>query len=93
MEFTTTNKTRYSLVAMLFHWTIAVLVILNWRLAENAHHAKGAAGAALMGDHKAFGILILVLTLGRLLWRLGHPVPPLPTNSPTGRKSSLGQRT
>ncbi|MXP30055.1 cytochrome b [Porphyrobacter algicida] len=80
MVVNATNRTRYSVVAMLFHWTIAVLVILNWRLAENAHHAKGAAGAALMGDHKAFGILILVLTLGRLLWRLGHPVPPLPTN-------------
>lgn len=78
MELTTTNKTRYSLVAMLFHWTIAVLVILNWRLADNAHHAKAAEGAALMADHKAFGILILALTLGRLAWRLSHPAPALP---------------
>ena len=54
MVLNATNRTRYSIVAMLFHWTIAVLVILNWRLAENAHHAKGAAGAALMSDHKAF---------------------------------------
>lgn len=71
---------RYSIGAMLFHWIIAVAVIWNWRLAENAHHASDKAqGAATMGDHKALGIAILVLTLGRILWRWTHPVPPLPS--------------
>ena len=80
MDLTQPGKSRYSLVAMAFHWTIAVLVILNWRLADMAHEIKGPEGGALMGDHKAFGMLILALTLGRLLWRLAHPVPRLPAN-------------
>jgi cytochrome b561 len=77
---TTSAQSRYSAGAMIFHWLIAILVILNWRIAESAEHLKGADKAALMGNHKAFGILILVLTAGRLLWRLKHKVPPLPNS-------------
>ena len=72
---------RYSAGAMIFHWLIAVLVIWNWRLAENAEHAASRAEAmAIFADHKAIGITILVLTLARLAWRLTHKVPPLPSN-------------
>lgn len=78
---TDTAARRYSLGAMIFHWTIAVAVIWNWRLAENADHAADKAqAAAIMGDHKALGITILILSLGRLVWRLTHPVPPLPSD-------------
>ena len=31
-----------------------------------------------MPVHKAVGITVLVLTLGRIAWRLAHPAPPLP---------------
>ncbi len=70
---------RYSRGAMLFHWVTAIAVIVNWRIAEAAEHAgsREAAGA-IMANHKALGITILVLTLGRLVWRWTHPVPPLP---------------
>ena len=76
----TRNARRYSVGAMIFHWTIAVAVIVNWRIAEAAHHAEGAAKGAIFANHKALGILILVLTLGRLIWRWTHPVPPLPSD-------------
>ena len=77
----TATQHRYSIGAMIFHWVIAAAVIVNWRLAENAYHAtNGADGAAIMANHKALGITILVLTIGRLLWRLTHPVPPLPSD-------------
>lgn len=72
------DRVRYSGVAMAFHWIIAVLVIVNWRLVEAAEHASEAREAVLVGNHKAIGITILVLTLARLGWRLGHKVPPLP---------------
>ena len=78
---TADSARRYSVGAMIFHWAIAVAVIVNWRLAENAHHAQsGAESAAIFANHKALGILILVLTAGRLLWRWTHPVPPLPSD-------------
>ena len=76
-----TSARRYSIGAMIFHWVIAVAVIVNWRLAENAHHAQSPADrSAIFADHKALGILILALTIGRLLWRWTHPVPPLPSD-------------
>ena len=80
MPLTTTAKSRYSLVSMLFHWAIAVAVIVNWRIAEAAEHAEGPAKGAIFADHKALGITILALTLARLAWRLGHPMPALPSN-------------
>lgn len=76
-----TAARRYSTGAMIFHWLIAIAVIANWRIAEAAEHAatREAAGA-IMNNHKALGITILVLSLGRLVWRLTHPVPPLPSD-------------
>lgn len=71
---------RYSTGAMLFHWVIAIAVIVNWRIAEAAEHTDDIPEKiALFGNHKALGITILLLTLGRLAWRWTHPVPPLPS--------------
>lgn len=68
---------RYSGVAMLLHWVIAVLVIMNWRIAATAEHLQGALKGEVYGYHKAWGILILTLTLARLAWRLTHRPPEL----------------
>lgn len=76
----TATARRYSTGAMIFHWVIAFAVIVNWRIVENAEHLEGAARGASMGNHKALGITILALTIGRLLWRWTHPVPPLPSD-------------
>lgn len=75
----TANQSRYSKGAMLFHWVIAIAVIVNWRLVEAAEHLTGEEKGWWMGHHKALGITILVLTVGRLLWRWTHPVPALPS--------------
>lgn len=69
---------RYSIGAIVLHWAIAIAVIVNWRLAESAEHASRAAKAEIMADHMATGILILVLTVARLVWRLTHVQPPFP---------------
>ncbi len=71
---------RYSTGAMIFHWVIAVLVIMNWQIAERAQSLDMPMKAEVFGYHKAWGILILALTLGRLLWRVTHRVPPLPAD-------------
>lgn len=64
---------RYSGVAMLLHWLIALLVIVNWQIAERAEHFNGPLRGEIMNYHKAWGITILVLTVIRLAWRLAHP--------------------
>lgn len=70
-------KTKYSGLAMLLHWLIAVLVIVQWQVAVAAEAApdKEAAGQ-IMGNHFAFGVVIFILVALRLVWRLISPPPP-----------------
>lgn len=75
-----THARRYSKGAMLFHWVIAILVIMNWQIAERAASLEMPLKAEVFGYHKAWGMVILALTLGRLAWRFTHRVPPLPAD-------------
>ena len=77
---------RYSRVAMWFHWTIAVLVIVNLTIGL-LHDAIG--GMAL---HKPIGLTVLALTAGRVAWRLLHRPPPLPAHTP-GWERGLARTT
>ena len=70
------TKKRYSIIAMLLHWAIAIAVIVNWRIAESAEHLPDAERGAVMANHFALGMLILVLTVLRIIWRLINPPPP-----------------
>jgi cytochrome b561 len=70
-------RSNYSRGAIALHWSIGVLMILNL-LGGFFHESFGKAAVPLiMGLHKSTGILILVLTVGRLVWRLTHRPPPL----------------
>ncbi len=64
---------RYSGAAIVFHWTIAAGVLLNLWI--------GIVGGSF-AIHKAVGITVLVLTIGRVAWRLAHRPPPLPATVP-----------
>ena len=68
---------RYSAVAMILHWAIAIGVIVNWQIAERAHELPEAERGAVMYWHFAFGMLILVLTAMRIAWRLFRKPPPM----------------
>ena len=70
------TKTRYSTGAMILHWLIAIAVIVTWRLADGAEHVPRAQHFAALQPHFALGIVILLLTIARLLWRLTHKAPP-----------------
>jgi len=74
---TPTAGRRYSAVAMILHWAIAIGVIVNWRIAEAAEHVPQAERGAAMAPHFAIGMMILVLTVALLVWRLFHKPPPL----------------
>ncbi|MBL4718073.1 MAG: cytochrome b [Erythrobacter sp.] len=75
-----THARRYSKGAMLFHWAIAILVIMNWQIAERVGSLEMPLKAEVFGYHKAWGMVILAMTLGRLMWRFTHRVPPLPAD-------------
>lgn len=80
------SKNRYDMVSMLIHWVTAALMIFmiffGEELMEGAEEAE-EAGEALAGTlgpslHVSIGLTILVLTLFRLVWRIGNPAPPNP---------------
>ena len=70
------GMTKYSKIAILFHWLIAILIAANVLLANLAEDLPRAVRAAYMSPHKAIGLSILLLSVGRILWRLGHRPPP-----------------
>ncbi len=73
-----TEHSRYSTTAIWFHWIIAILIITNIGLAEFTEDMSREARGPYMDFHKAIGISVLFLSLGRLGWRLTHKPPPLP---------------
>lgn len=68
---------RYSTGAIVLHWTIAVLIGLNYLGAWEAEDLQGAEKAYAMAGHKAFGMTILFLTIVRIGWRFAYAAPPL----------------
>jgi cytochrome b561 len=78
------SPTRYTAVAQTFHWIIAALVVTQFTLAYLEHDLPiGAHKLALLARHKSFGMTVLMLAILRLLWRLTHQPPPLPSGMTT----------
>lgn len=69
---------RYNGVAIAFHWTIAVLVLANLPLGLLHDWIERNLDYSAMWIHKSIGLTVLVLTIGRIGWRLAHRPPPLP---------------
>jgi cytochrome b561/polyisoprenoid-binding protein YceI len=81
------SRTRYTAVAFTLHWVIAAAIvfqiILGWRMGWGP---KGPATYALFQLHKSVGITILLLSLGRIIWRVMNPAPPAPVGQPKWEK-------
>ena len=69
---------RYSMVAIILHWTIAILILTNVGIAWAADEVRGAARAEALQPHKVIGIAVLLLTFARLAWRLAVKPPRMP---------------
>lgn len=71
-----TSSDRYARGSIILHWLIALLIAGNFIGAWVADDLPKPEKLELMGYHKAFGLLILALTVLRLVWRLVHKAPP-----------------
>jgi cytochrome b561 len=69
-------RTRYSTVAILFHWVIAALILTNLYFGWRLGFLKGLAQFNLFQLHKSIGVTVLLLSLARLAWRLVNRPPP-----------------
>jgi cytochrome b561 len=75
--------TGYTLAARVLHWVTAALVLTMIPVGLAMANADfGAAQDTLYDLHRSIGAVLLPLVLGRLIWRLGHPAPPLPADIP-----------
>jgi cytochrome b561 len=80
---------RYTRTARWLHWILAALIIfllaLGWTMMSVEHRPGGAR--PLFDLHKSLGLAVLVLVAARLVWRLSHPVAPLPDYVPAWQKT------
>ena len=68
---------KYTKPAVVLHWLIAVLMMVNVCLGLVADDMPDAWVRFTINLHKSIGITVLGLAILRLLWRLGHRPPAL----------------
>jgi cytochrome b561 len=83
------HRTRYTDVAIVLHWMVSSLVIANILMAWGFDHWPDPYAQAVTDTHKSFGIIVLGLALMRILWRLAHQPPDLPTHIPRWQRSGI----
>ncbi|MBV8971945.1 MAG: cytochrome b [Sphingomonadaceae bacterium] len=69
---------RYTRLAMVFHWTIAALIIANVIGIWTIDYFPENAQRPLINLHKSIGLTVLGLAVMRILWRVTHAPPPAP---------------
>ncbi|MDB5526996.1 MAG: cytochrome [Devosia sp.] len=78
------SSVRYTMVAIILHWVMALgiglLAVMGWVMV----HAKLDPPQLfqLYQLHKSIGITLLLAAVFRLVWRLTHRPPPLPETMP-----------
>jgi cytochrome b561 len=77
-----TTPSQYSRTAMLLHWIIAALILVNVALGLSADSLPDDWVRPVIDTHKSIGITVLGLVLLRILWRASHRPPPLPRSFP-----------
>jgi cytochrome b561 len=71
----------YSPVAKIFHWTIVLLVVVQFAIAWTMPDiGRNTRPVGLVGWHLSVGAAILAVAVARFVWRLTHPAPPPPAD-------------
>lgn len=85
---TTAALTRYNRVAIILHWTIAIIILGLIPVGLLMDDAPKAIKVTVYQMHKSFGLMVLFLSLARLGWRLVNPPPPLPADMKAWEKQA-----
>ena len=73
----------YDTVARILHWVMAAAILALWVVGHMIDALpKGPVRSEVIGLHKAIGVVMLVMAVGRLAWRLTRPQPALPESMP-----------
>jgi cytochrome b561 len=81
---------RYSTVAIILHWLIALLIICAFTLGVTMTNMHGLSPAKLkfFSWHKWLGCTVFGVACLRGLWRLWHTPPPYPMAMPAWQKTA-----
>ncbi len=77
---------RYTRPAILLHWSIAVLVLIQIVLGFATDWTERPQSDSLLAQHVRVGLLILALMILRITWRVAHRPPPMPDAVPRWRQ-------
>ena len=80
---TDTPRLRYTRVAMVLHWTVAVMIAINIVLIWIVELIPEGFVRPAIDTHKSLGITVMGLVLLHLLWRAANPPPALPAAYPS----------
>jgi cytochrome b561 len=69
---------RYTQTAIVLHWTVAALMIVNVILGLGVDALPKSLERFTIDTHKSIGITVLGLVILRVLWRLSHRPPEFP---------------
>jgi cytochrome b561 len=72
------SPTNYGAISLVFHWLMALLVLIMLGLGWGRYYVPRTWTPWMMDLHKSLGIIILVLVFARVLWRMYEQIPPLP---------------
>ncbi len=77
----------YTRTAIALHWAIALLIFCAFPLGIYMHELPfSPRRLQLYSYHKWLGVTVFLLAIGRVLWRLKHPAPPLPAGLPAWQR-------
>ena len=72
------SENRYGLISIIFHWSMALIIIVTFILGLNLKHNYQYYYEVLM-LHNSLGITILILAIFRVAWKFINIKPsPLP---------------
>jgi cytochrome b561 len=73
------SSERYGAIAQLLHWSIVILIVGQFVLANQAEHTTSLMGKlGLLTKHKSFGMTVFILAFIRMTWRFVNPTPSMP---------------
>ncbi|OYD85215.1 cytochrome b [Azospirillum brasilense] len=74
-------KTRYDGVMLFLHWSVALLILVAFAIAQGRGLVpRGPERTALMDLHRSLGVLVLALVALRMVWRAVSS-PPMPADT------------
>lgn len=84
------SKVGYGRMAQAFHWISTVIILLMWPMGLYMNRvAVGDTQVMLYQIHVGLGLLLLVMTVARVIWRFFEPTPAMPAKLSLVQKRTI----